>query len=870
MRTLKGFLYLILGGTLCGWMFNRIAAWFIDNPLTVGSNHTVAEWAVILQDPFYLDSRTMPFFFLAFGALALVTMTKYDWTGEREEQKKLRGEEYGNQRWARDDEMQQFAHTSTVKRVPIRIPQRTADAMRFARNNPKDFIKARLGMTNKVANPKPDYVEKIEDDNIILSERAELQMSKIPDPALERNKHVYVLGGSGSGKTFNFVGPNLLQLNSSIVTTDPKGDTLKQYGNFFLRHGYKLKVVNTKPDQINLSMHYNPLLYLQDSTSIMQIVNLLVENTSGNAEAEKEDFFVKAERQLYMALMGYLFYFYADQPQYQTFPQMLDLLQLAGKDNPSQTKTPLDIIMLGTTAEDGFQGFEEWIVANHGGDEAAAQASEEYFVIKQYKGFKSTSGSPETEASVIASCNVRLAPFAVSAVREFFSEDELELEMIGEERTAFFLVMSDTDKTFNFILAMLLYQLFDVNTAIADRNPGSHCKIPINCILDELANIGRIPDSINRENVDALDAPKVEFTAAVTGMVNSGDKMAPERIVLCRGARVMSLVNSPQEGYVNGTQGTVTDASADAVTVKFDGADEKVRIERHRWEINKSEAVVEMDEEGRPVNRVKTAVVGAYTQIPLKLAYAITIHKSQGLTFDACCVHTKVFAEGQLYVGLSRVRSAAGLTVFPKIEPNRLIASREVVEFYDSLEHRMEEPVQIECPRRYESRVRAYVRDLMDGRDPDAPTPPALEGALESSKGGTPEPGTERPARTLEEKIGADIVARATFALKFAVSSAMSKDHLEAKMLLAGYVLDWGRAPHELYVVCKEGGYRVSASELGIRRSEIEARIAKNSGFDLGSARRQPSPSDSRPGKRKGSAKESAGRTRNTRKANKR
>lgn len=314
----------------------------------------------------------------------------------------------------------------------------------------------------------------------------------------------------------------------------------------------------------------------------------------------------------------------------------------------------------------------------------------------------------------------------------------------------------------------------------------------------------------------------------------------------------------------------VTDASADAVTVKFDGVDEKVRIERHRWEINKSEAVVEMDDEGRPVNRVKTAVVGAYTQIPLKLAYAITIHKSQGLTLDACCVHTKVFAEGQLYVGLSRVRSAAGLTVFPKIEPNRLIASREVVEFYDSLEHRMEEPVQIECPRRYESRVRAYIRDLMDGRDPDAPTPPALEGALENSKGGTPEPGTERPARTLEEKIGADIVARATFALKFAVSGAMSKEHLEAKMLLAGYVLDWGRAPHELYVVCKEGGYRVSASELGIRRSEIEARIAKNSGFDLGSARRQPSPSDSRPGKRKGSAKESAGRTRNTRKANKR
>ena len=138
-----------------------------------------------------------------------------------------------------------------------------------------------------------------------------------------------------------------------------------------------------------------------------------------------------------------------------------------------------------------------------------------------------------------------------------------------------------------------------------------------------------------------------------------------------------------------------------------------------------------MDEEGRPVNRVKTAVVGTYTQIPLKLAYAITIHKSQGLTFDACCVHTKVFAEGQLYVGLSRVRSAAGLTVFPKIEPNRLIASREVVEFYDSLERRMEEPVQIECPRRFESQVRAYIRDLMAEGDILIQTPPSLEDTLE-------------------------------------------------------------------------------------------------------------------------------------------
>ncbi len=301
----------------------------------------------------------------------------------------------------------------------------------------------------------------------------------------------------------------------------------------------------------------------------------------------------------------------------------------------------------------------------------------------------------------------------------------------------------------------------------------------------------------------------------------------------------MSLVNSPQEGYVNGTQGTVTDASADGVTVKFDGADEKVSIERHRWEINKSEAIVEMDEEGRPVNRVKTAVVGTYTQIPLKPAYAITIHKSQGLTFDACCVHTKVFAEGQLYVGLSRVRSAAGLTRVPQDRaepPDRQPRGRGVLRFPRAQDggagpNRVPAPLRVAGPRLH---PRPHGR-----QGPRRPTPLALEGALENSKGGTQEPGTERPARTLEEKIRADIVTRATFALKDALSGAMSKDHLEAKMLLAGYVLDWDYDPHELYVVCKEGGYRVSASELGIRRSEIEARIAKNSGFDLGSTRRQ-------------------------------
>ncbi|MCQ4848385.1 type IV secretory system conjugative DNA transfer family protein [Gordonibacter pamelaeae] len=503
-RWIRGFLWTVLGGGLCGWLANRVCAFLLDHPLAFGESYTADDWLTIFNDPFHLDERTMLPFGVAFGIVALIGMGSYDWTGEKARAKKDKGSEYGDARFATPKEMEAFAHTTLTRVVPIRLQQKLSARATWLKKGfeagfkdgmacLKTILKGMLGLSEKKPNPVPPYVERMEDDNIILSELAQLQLSKIPDPAIERNKHVYVLGGSGSGKTFNYVSPNLLQMNSSYVVTDPKGDTLKQFGNFFLKHGYKLKVVNTKASEMAHSMRYNPIHYLQNSTSIMQIVNLLIENTSGDAEQCKQDFFVKAETQLYMCLIGYLFYFYADQPQYQTLPQLLDLLQLAEK-TAGQSKTPLDVIMLGTTAEDGFEGYAEWVANRHGGDEVAAQSSEEFFVVKQYKGFKSTAGSPETEASVIASCNVRLAPFAVAAVRDFFSTDELELEGIGEEKTAFFLVMSDTDSTFNFILAMLLYQLFDVNTGIADRHPGSHCTIPVQCILDELANIGRIPD----------------------------------------------------------------------------------------------------------------------------------------------------------------------------------------------------------------------------------------------------------------------------------------------------------------------------------------------------------------------------------------
>lgn len=387
-------------------------------------------------------------------------------------EREVHGTEHGGARWATDAEAADFAHTSEVRHT----------------SNGK-----------KAKNPKPDWCETVEDDNVILSRRSRLQLSKIPDPLYERNKHVLVVGGSGAGKTFNFVGPNLLQLNGSYVVTDPKGATAKDYAPFFASHGYRVVIVDTKPDEMRYSMRYNPLRYLTDATSVLVLVNLLIENTSGDKGGSVDgnhDFFVKAERQLYTALIGYLLYFCEEHPERQTFSEMINLLQSA-KEGVDSGASLLDRMIEGPSPED--QGgkhtpsFVDFLVEKYGSKEAA-EASDDWFVVTNYRGFKSTAKSPETEASILASCNVRMAPFSTGDVRRFFSDDELELKTIGTRPTAMFLVMSDTDSTFNFILAMLIYQLFDVNTTVADTSPGSHLPIPVNCILDEVANIGKIPD----------------------------------------------------------------------------------------------------------------------------------------------------------------------------------------------------------------------------------------------------------------------------------------------------------------------------------------------------------------------------------------
>ena len=304
------------------------------------------------------------------------------------------------------------------------------------------------------------------ENNVILTQTEGLIMNGKPKgPKYARNKNILVIGGSGSGKTRFFVKPNLMQLHSSYVVTDPKGTVLLEVGQMLYDAGYEIKVLNT----INFkkSMHYNPFAYLHDEKDILKLVNTLIVNTKGEGQQATEDFWVKAEKLLYQAYIGYIFYECVEEEQ--NFITLIDMINASEtREDDESFKNAIDLI------------FEE------------LEADEpDHFAVKQYKKYKLAAG--KTAKSILISCGARLAPFDIKELRDLTEYDEMELDKIGERKTALFMIMSDTDGTFNFILAMMQSQMFNLLCECADDKHNGKLPVHVRFLLDEFANIGQIP-----------------------------------------------------------------------------------------------------------------------------------------------------------------------------------------------------------------------------------------------------------------------------------------------------------------------------------------------------------------------------------------
>ncbi len=303
-------------------------------------------------------------------------------------------------------------------------------------------------------------------DNIILTKTERLMMSnRPPDPKNARNKNVLVVGGSGSGKTRFWLKPNLLQCHSSYVVTDPKGSIVVECGNALLKNGYKLKILNT----INFkkSMHYNPFAYVHSEKDILKLVTTLMTNTKGEGSGG-DPFWEKAERLLLTALIAYLHYEApAEEQNFATLLEMLNTMQVLEDDEEYQN--PVDLL------------FEE-----------LAKKKPNSFAGRQYKLYKLAAG--KTAKSILISCGARLAPFDIQELRDLTMYDELQLDTLGDKKTALFLIMSDTDSTFNFLISMVYTQLFNLLCDKADDVYGGKLPIHVRCLIDECANIGQIPN----------------------------------------------------------------------------------------------------------------------------------------------------------------------------------------------------------------------------------------------------------------------------------------------------------------------------------------------------------------------------------------
>ncbi len=304
------------------------------------------------------------------------------------------------------------------------------------------------------------------EDNIILTKTERLMMSNRPkNPANARNKNVLIIGGSGSGKTRFWLKPNLLQMHSSYVVTDPKGSIVIECGNALLKHGYNIKIFNT----INFkkSMHYNPFAYIHSEKDILKLVTTLIANTKGDGKAGDE-FWTKAETLLYCALIGYIHYEApVEEQNFSTLIEFLNAMEV--REDDEEFQNPVDLMF-----------------------EALEKKKPNHFAVRQYKKYKLAAG--KTAKSILISCGARLAPFDIQEVRDVTAYDELQLDTLGDKKTALFLIMSDTDATFNFLISMIYTQLFNLLCEKADDVYGGRLPVHVRCLIDEAANIGQIPN----------------------------------------------------------------------------------------------------------------------------------------------------------------------------------------------------------------------------------------------------------------------------------------------------------------------------------------------------------------------------------------
>ena len=325
-----------------------------------------------------------------------------------------------------------------------------------------EYGSARWGTAEDI---KP-YTDPVFENNIPLTQTERLTMNSRPkQPKYARNKNILVIGGSGSGKTRFFVKPSLMQMHSSYVVTDPKGTVLIECGKLLQRGGYRIKVLNT----INFkkSMKYNPFAYLRSEKDILKLVNTIIANTKGDGEKSGEDFWVKAEKLYYTALIGYIWYEAPeDEKNFTTLLEMINASEAREDDEDFQN--PVDLM---------FERLEE--------------KYPEHFAVKQYKKYKLAAG--KTAKSILISCGARLAPFDIKELRELMETDEMELDTIGDRKTALFVIISDTDDTFNFVVSILYTQLFNLLCDKADDEYGGRLPVHVRCLLDEFANIGQIP-----------------------------------------------------------------------------------------------------------------------------------------------------------------------------------------------------------------------------------------------------------------------------------------------------------------------------------------------------------------------------------------